>query len=524
MSAENPGRAAGYTVDLQYPSRFALGLTPLQMRWNATCAGATPGPLTEPFDYCDLGCGDGSTLNLLAACYPHGRFVGIDINAEHISRGRKEAARSGLTNVSFVNESFSALETLDLPSFDYVAAYGIYSWIDTELQQAVNAFAARHLKPDGLFGVHYSSLPGAFLRDAVSNYLKSLSAVQTGSSAERFTAALSRMQDLVRHSRFFSDHRSAIELFASMTKARTEAAAHDVLNRQAHSFYFSDVNETLAAGGLEFVASADMPPNYPELVLSLDAWSVLNRLTDKADSGFRETTLDMMLNTSQRFDLFRRAESARTSPRSARLANLGTLYLQRVGSKFDPERTRGLAGTTAVDLTAPVFSEVLSLAGSPSVQLAEALESKALASFDPGDVSRAIEYLFALGFLNLLVRPPEACDVPQSSRFRLTADLNTERLMTTIASPTTEWLASPVLGAPLPFPPAERMSLLALTGGDLRLAWDSLSAAYPEFRERAGSTSNDFQRFSAEVRRAQTQFVREAVPQLLSLGVIEVAD
>ena len=59
MAANSFAQAAGYTVDLVYPSSFILGQTPLQMQWAAVVAGAPRGPLTDTFVYCDLGCGNG---------------------------------------------------------------------------------------------------------------------------------------------------------------------------------------------------------------------------------------------------------------------------------------------------------------------------------------------------------------------------------------------------------------------------------------------------------------------------------
>ena len=94
MAAKPPAEAQGYTVDLVYPSSFVLGQTPLQMRWAAVAAGARPGPLTGSFHYCDLGCGDGSNLNQLAACYPQASFVGIDVNPAHVEAASVRAERA----------------------------------------------------------------------------------------------------------------------------------------------------------------------------------------------------------------------------------------------------------------------------------------------------------------------------------------------------------------------------------------------------------------------------------------------
>src|SRR3546814_10811048 len=51
-----------------------------------------------PFRYLELGCGQGFGLCLLAALYPHGAFVGVDFNPEHIAHARELAHGAGLSN------------------------------------------------------------------------------------------------------------------------------------------------------------------------------------------------------------------------------------------------------------------------------------------------------------------------------------------------------------------------------------------------------------------------------------------
>jgi SAM-dependent methyltransferase len=524
MTAKRSSQASSYAADLVYPSKFVPGQTPLHMRWAAVCAGAPSGPLAGPFDYCDLGCGDGSTLNLLAACNPQGRFIGIDIDAGHIARGRDQAVRAGLGNAFFIEASFADLEALNLPAFDYIASYGVYSWLGAPLQRNIDAFAARHLKPDGLFGVHYSSLPGSTLRDPLNHYLKLLSETQPGDSSARFKAAISQMRQLVRHAKFFEHHSAAAEMLESVDRFPIGAIVHDALNRQPHSYYFSEVCDLFNDVGLEFSGSANLLPDYPELALSREAFSVLTAVTADADIPFREATRDMLLDTPQRFDLFRRPDGARNSSRAGWLACLGELFLQRVGTKQDLEERRQLARTIAADLAAPVCTAMLDFAETPSITIAAALADGARAGFAAAEMERAIEHLFALGFLNVFVRPPLPASPRSDSRHRLSSALNAGILLDTIASRDPEWLASPVQGSPIYVPAAGRLLLLALVGGDLEQAWRSIKAAHPDLRDSRGNPIRDFGHFRAETEQGLPQFVRGALPQLLRVGVVETVD
>ncbi|MDX1563167.1 MAG: hypothetical protein R3305_09585, partial [Gammaproteobacteria bacterium] len=190
------------------------------------------------------------------------------------------------------------------------------------------------------------------------------------------------------------------------------------------------------------------------------------------------------------------------------------------GTKRDIERRRQYAQAAPVDITAPVYSAVLDVAEEQSTTIAGALANEALASFDRTAVTRAIEHLFALGYLNVLLQATPA-PPPNDGNYRLTSALNNELLRDTIASPRPHWLASPVLGSPVPVPAASRLSLFALVGGDLEDAWRELSAAYPELADSRGNRLDDYAAFRAEIERGLPRFKSDVLPQLLRAGIVE---
>lgn len=526
MTAQMPGRTAAYTVDIAYPSQVLVAQSPLRLQWSAACAGARARPeaLTGSFRYCDLGCGDGLTLNLLAASYPAGHFVGIDINAEHIARGRQLAARGGLDNVEFVEASLADLAELALPRFDYVTAFGCYSWVSPDLQQGIHEFAARRLVPGGLFALHYSSLPGASLRDPLSNCLKWIAERLPGNSSERLQTAIASLRELGPQSQFFEQNPRAAGVLDSIAKAHIGAAAHDILNRQPHSLYFAEVHSVATAAGLEFLGSASSMPDDPELMLSKEAYAGLNRLTGDADVVFREAMRDFMLNTSQRYDLYRSPDPERSADSAHGIASLGPLLLHRAGTEGDFDERRRLAQPTAVDLGAPVYATVLDVAKMPGLPISEVLAHEALAGFEPAQTRRAIEQLFALGLLNAIVREPLPAEVVDGHAYRMSPPLNSALLLDTIASPRPEWLASPVLGSPVRLPAGTRLKLFALTGGDLEAAWHSIRTEHPDIRDSQGKAISDYATFRAGVEQGLPPFRQEVVPRLMSIGVVEAIE
>ena len=55
------------------------------------------------FTYYELGCGNGRSSLLHAACNPHGHFTGVDFNPLHVGNARKMAQEAGVGNVQSYN-------------------------------------------------------------------------------------------------------------------------------------------------------------------------------------------------------------------------------------------------------------------------------------------------------------------------------------------------------------------------------------------------------------------------------------
>jgi SAM-dependent methyltransferase len=74
---------------------------------------------------CDLGCGQGLALNLMAKAFPESTFVGIDNHQEAVRTAQKKARRKGLANVDYLVWDAAAIdgEEAFYARFDYVCAF-----------------------------------------------------------------------------------------------------------------------------------------------------------------------------------------------------------------------------------------------------------------------------------------------------------------------------------------------------------------------------------------------------------------
>jgi ubiquinone/menaquinone biosynthesis C-methylase UbiE len=103
--------------------------------------------LREGIDVCDIGCGQGHAINLMAREFPNSRFTGLDFSEEGIATAQKEASELGVTNATF--------EVKDAATLDGSAQYDLITVFDAIHDQAkpdvVLKGISDSLKPGGVF-------------------------------------------------------------------------------------------------------------------------------------------------------------------------------------------------------------------------------------------------------------------------------------------------------------------------------------------------------------------------------------
>lgn len=81
--------------------------------------------LKKGIQVCDLGCGEGIALNLMAEAFPASTFTGIDTHREAISTGKSHAEEKGLANVAYLDQDAAEIQGKAefQRKFDYVFAF-----------------------------------------------------------------------------------------------------------------------------------------------------------------------------------------------------------------------------------------------------------------------------------------------------------------------------------------------------------------------------------------------------------------
>jgi ubiquinone/menaquinone biosynthesis C-methylase UbiE len=103
--------------------------------------------LRAGIDVCDVGCGQGHAINLMAKEFPNSRFTGIDFSSEAVEVAQAEAVAVGLKNVTFVVKDAATIDAHD--AFDLVVVFDAIH--DQAKPDVVLSAIARALRADGVF-------------------------------------------------------------------------------------------------------------------------------------------------------------------------------------------------------------------------------------------------------------------------------------------------------------------------------------------------------------------------------------
>lgn len=109
--------------------------------------------LEKGIQVCDLGCGQGVAVNLMADAYPNSSFVGIDNHEDAVKTARSMAAEQQRENAEFLIEDASQIK--DKPAFfqrfDYIFAFDA---IHDQTHPLESLCGIKHmLAPGGLFSM-----------------------------------------------------------------------------------------------------------------------------------------------------------------------------------------------------------------------------------------------------------------------------------------------------------------------------------------------------------------------------------
>lgn len=242
----------------------------------------------------EIGCGSGGNLLPMAATMPRASFVGVDLSAGEIARGRTIAQAVVLTNIEL-----RATEAID-GTYDYVIAHGVLSWVTPAIRRHLLARIASVLAPSGVAYVSYNVLPGFALRSAVRDMLRYHAG--DGPPVERIASARALLSFLsVRVPRDTGAYRTLIDDEQERLAAADDGYLfHEHLEEENHPLWFHELAAEARAVGLQWLAESD------------PAATVRARAAPRTHAAIAAVAGDDPIRIEQYFD-FMRGRSFRSS-------------------------------------------------------------------------------------------------------------------------------------------------------------------------------------------------------------------
>ena len=364
-----------YVNDVPYVRHFIGDLSPARLRLVAALNGVAPPPGDE-LDYCELGCAHGDTLAALAASYPQGRFLGVDISATHIASAKKLARDGGLENIGFLERDFADLVAEDIGEFDFIVAYGLLSWVSPEKRKALLDFARAKLKPGGLLYVSYNAMPGWASVEPLRQLLLSPGSAASESSLERARRGVDFAKAMeTGGAEYFAKNPAASEMLATMTKAGLPYVIHEYLHEHWTPMYFARVAWEMAEVDLHFAGVSPVFLNFRDTAVPESLDSVFAAVTDRATF---ESLKDFAVNEFFRRDVYVKGKV----PRSADVTNayLASTAWGSLASALPDDRTVALHHRT-LKLDAPIFEPLFAAIAARATTLDDLVARPELASF-----------------------------------------------------------------------------------------------------------------------------------------------
>lgn len=502
---------SGYVADIGYTYGFYRELTPNLLRMCLLSRGLAAPDLNQPLTFCELGCGQGLSTNLLAASNPGIEFYATDFNPAQIAGARALAKAAGTPNVHFFDDSFQDfIDNPELPSFDFIALHGIYSWISAENRQAIVRFIARHLKPGGVVYISYNTMPGWASLMPLRRLLVDHAATSTGPIIPRIEQALGFVKSLnEKGARYFANNPGVKDRLQTLTTQPRAYLAHEYMNRDWTPFYFADVAQELSEAKLTFGSSANLMDHIDSFCLTNDQLSILSEV---ADPVRREGVRDYLVNQQFRRDIFVKGP-LNPPPQVMKREWLKT----RLTLIVEPSAVK-LAINTGVGQVAlhePTYTPLINALAMRAVSLEELMSIPQIATMPMGRVVQALSVMVAAGYAAPCL-PLEGAD---ARRIR-TAAFNDAVMNVATDSSDLGYLASPLLGSGINVDRIHMLFVRALQGGldPAAFAWATLKEAGQRLLKDGAALQTDEENIQ-ELRARAALFNEKVLPLLRKLEI-----
>ncbi|OJY64130.1 MAG: hypothetical protein BGP12_16525 [Rhodospirillales bacterium 70-18] len=511
---------AGYVADISYTTGFYREITPAWMGFAALLLGHRAADITRPFRWAELGCGQGFTATVAAACHPQAEFWGFDFNPSHIDNASHLAAAAGLGNLHLREAAFADLAAAPdgaLPQFDFIVLHGIWSWVSAEQRAHLVRFIRRHLAPGGLVYNSYNTLAGWAAMLPIQRLIRRWLTQNPLPALEAAAGVIKYLQDLCKtDAAFFQQNAAVVGRLEKIGTLDPRYFVHEYFNATWEPTGFDLVSADMEEARCGFIGSATLVDNMDAVAVPPGVGKVIARTGDPVT---RELLRDLGAARAFRRDLYRRGTDQPLA--GEHMAMLEAITITGTGSEREPD-IQFQTGIGYVTPKAEIYGPVLERLTRGPLGMRELRAMPALRDQPMAEALQVVGFLTAGG----LAHPTPADRLDHASVAAALA-LNRQIGLGNERGGNTHFLAAPRIGSALAIDPVEAMILPELSAeGPLDVA--TLAARVLAILAQSGrsvmkdgTVVPDPAAARASMTETVTRIVAERVPLFRRLGILE---
>lgn len=293
----------GYQTTVNYTYGYYRDLSPNYQRFCMLLNGVDCSDEDQTHTHCELGFGQGVSLNIHAACSER-PYWGTDFNPAHAAHAQKIAQHSGIQQ-QFFDDSFEEfLNRDDLPQFDSISLHGIWSWISYENQLIILKFIRKYLKPSGIVYISYNCSTGWAgnmpVRELFYSHYKfnskSHDPTKKVTEALEFGKALFEQKPL-----FLTQNPKAIDKLQQLENQNPNYLIHEYLNQDWQCFSFQQIVRLFEDIKLSYAGATDVLSLIRNIHLTEEQQVFLDQIDHPV---FKEQCRDYFVANQFRRDLY----------------------------------------------------------------------------------------------------------------------------------------------------------------------------------------------------------------------------
>ncbi len=356
----------------------SFDLSPVRLSYVAALRGVAPRDPLASFSYAQVALSDLEAFLCLAASNPEGRFFGI------VKDSRTALDASALADRRRVPNAFFSESQAFLPEkLDYLVAETPASFLQEEQRDALFSLAEKKLAPGGLFSYRFKAYATAeeILSFLVAEFAPELS---DGQKVE----FLEETQTL--GTAFFEKAPDAAKALAAAIQEKKPERFFDVVRATSPRSGAFEAMAGLLPRGFAFVGDADIGANYLEMAAPSQTHALLEKCKDHL---LYEPIKDFVLRRLVRNDVWAKLPAEQTAGGPALFGRFTfglALPQEQIPARIE-------VGKKEIDLSAPPFSNLISLMALLPLGIGDFLQHSSGKSSAPEAALNAIQLLVAAG-------------------------------------------------------------------------------------------------------------------------------